>query len=498
MSLHSRYDPLREAERYIDAVGIGFNPFCIIVSEPGDSWLARVLRTRYPDAMLVVLRYDPAQFADSDSLWDAVWRPGMPESPENFLFNIIPDEYLPLTVFLHWKPADALWPAEAERIWQAIASLIRLQKDVMYTRSMFGNRWLGNMVRNFMLSGRAVSMDYVSAPVILALSGPSLEAQFPFDGGKFFVCAASSALSCLRSRSCRPDLCIATDGGYWALPLFRDLEDGVPMAFPLEAAIPPDVLAEHPTVFLSYGSALERDFFSLLGIVPIPAFRNGTVAGTAVQYLLSRSSSRIYISGLDLQNTASFSHARPHTSLENLDAKTHRLAPASTELFFRNRNSVSLETYARWFSSHLASFGDRVLRLLPEGRPIHGFPAVDIRRISTSATQNAEKPAVQAQPLPDIGERRERLSGYFARCIDSLLECRNAHDDNLKKKLFAEAMTGNTACAELLQLVSYTDYINALKAVRMTDDSGAKAVDRLCDEAQQALLRLCGKVATYA
>jgi hypothetical protein len=500
MSLHSRYDPLREAERYIDAVGIDFDPFCVVVSEPGDSWLARALRTRYPDALLVVLRYDPVQFADTDSLWDAVWRPGYPENPEIFLFNIIPDEYLPLTVFLPWKPADSLWPAEAERVWQAIASLIRLQKDVMYTRSMFGKRWLSNMVRNFMLAGHAVSIDPVSAqvPVLLALSGPSLEAQFPFDDDQFFVCAVSSALSCLRFRGCRPDLCIATDGGYWALPLFRDLEDGVPVTFPLEAAIPADVLAEHPSVFLSYGSVLERDLFSMLGIVAVPALRNGTVAGTALQYLLARSSSRIYVSGLDLQNTASFSHARPHPSLENLDAKANRFVPASAELFFRNRESASLETYARWFSSHVASFGDRVFRLLPEGRPIHGFPTVDIRRSTTPVTPNAEKPAIHAQALPDIGERRERLSGYLDRCVDSVRECRNAKDTRLKKKLFAETLVGPAACAELLQLVSYTDYINALKAVRMDDSAGVKAVDRLCDEAQATLLRLCGKVATYA
>ena len=244
-------------------------------------------RCRYPQALLVALRYDPVQFTDSDSLWDAVWRPDQAQRPEAFLFNLIPDEYLPLTVFVSWKPADALWPDRAELVWQGIASLMRLQKDVMYTRTTFGRRWLGNMVRNFMLACHAAAINPISEPVFLALSGPTLEKQLPFERSRFFVCSASSALSALHARGCRPDLCLATDGGFWALPLFRDLESGIPVAFSLETAIPSRVLAAHPSIFLSYGSALENDFFSMLGIVPDPAFRNGTIAGTAIQYLLS-------------------------------------------------------------------------------------------------------------------------------------------------------------------------------------------------------------------
>lgn len=501
MSLHSRYDPLREAERYIDAVGIAFKPFCIVVSEPGDSWLARVLRNRYPDALLVALRYDPVQFVDSDSLWDAVWRSDQTQNPENFLFSLIPDEYLPLTVFVPWKPADAMWPAQAERVWKGIASLIRLQKDVMYTRTKFGRRWLGNMVRNFMLAGHAAALHRINDPVFLALSGPSLESQFPLECSGLFVCAASSSISALHARGCRPDLCLATDGGFWALPLFRDMEPGIPVAFPLEAAIPSRVLADHPSVFLSYGSAIEKDFFSMLGIEPDQALRNGTVAGTALQYLLSRSSGRLYVAGLDLQNTASFSHARPHESLETLDAQKNRLNPESTALFLRNLDSGPLETYARWFSSHQSLFEGRVFRLRPEGRPLDGFPAADIREVEHGSGMAVEtKPdgsATRALCLPDISVRRKLLSEYLRHFRETLRVCRDEKDNSRKNPLFSDVMTGETACAELLQFVSYTDYINALKSVRMDEETGANAIDRLCDQALAGISFIAEKVASY-
>jgi hypothetical protein len=266
--------------------------------------------------------------------------------------------------------------------------------------------------------------------------------------------------------------------------------------------MPSDVLADHPAVFLSYGGALEKDFFSMLGVVPDRALRNGTVAGTAIQYLLSRSSGRLYVSGLDLQNTASFPHARPHASIETIEARKSRLDPECTSLFLRNLDQAALETYARWFSSHQSLFEGRVFRLRPEGRPIIGLPAADIRKAEHDSCMESktktEKSAMQAVHLPDISVRRDLLSVYLRQILETVRACRREKNLSRKNALFSDGMTGTTACAELVQFVSYTDYINALKSVRINEEAGANSIDRLCDQSEAAILRLSGKVASYA
>lgn len=500
MSLHSRYDPLREAERYVEAVGFTFKPACIVVTEPGESWLAGVLRKKYPGAILIALRYDTERFAESDSSWDAVWRPGNSITVDSFLFNCISDEYLPLTVFLPWKPADQVWPEQSAAVWNGIASLIRLQKDIMYTRSHFGKRWLANSLKNLVALRTVIRPVTVNKPVFLALAGPSLEKQFPVDSGKFFVCGVSSSVSCLVRNGCAMDLCLATDGGYWALPLFRALDEGVTVAFPLEAAIPSRILERNPAILLDYGSALEKELFAIAGIVPESAKRNGTVAGTAARYLLDHSSSSVYAAGLDLRNSLSFPHARPHVGLSDMECKTGRLDPASHELFLRNRESASLDVYASWFSSRGASLSNRFFRLAPEGRPLEGIKTVsasDVPEAKRDGSAQNVKP--ERQELKDVRTRKAELARFLEKFIDELEGCMRLTDSQMKILQFGRVFSGNALYAELLQMISYTGYIGALKKTRVVEGDGqaVSAIDSLCVEAGIFCAGLIRKVRQY-
>ena len=382
MSLHSAYNPFKEAERYLDSYNFTYAPFYLVVTEPGESYLARIIKKRFPDTQMVAIRYTPDLFRDSDYLWDFVWRPEMGISTEKFLFNIISDEYLPLTVFLPWKPADNKWPAQAETCWNGIASLIRLQQNVMFTRSHFGRQWLRNMVMNTIRLQNVLEQDKILKPVFLGAAGPTLEKQFPLDKERFYVCAVSSSLSCFQYNKCVPDLCVATDGGFWAGNLFKYIPESIPVAYPLEAYIPSYVIEKNPSVLLSYGSLLERKFLSIVNIQGEHATRNGTVTGTAVQYLLDHGDSNVYVAGLDLDATRSFSHARPHLSDEVSASNTNRLQTHAAQLFSSNMNTSSLDVYASWFSSRDEFFKKRCIRLQPEGRFLEGFSSINLEAIT--------------------------------------------------------------------------------------------------------------------
>ena len=55
--LHSRYNPQAEAERYAAAAVQLKCPEFIVVTEPGEGFLADALKKKYPNALLCAVRY---------------------------------------------------------------------------------------------------------------------------------------------------------------------------------------------------------------------------------------------------------------------------------------------------------------------------------------------------------------------------------------------------------------------------------------------------------
>ena len=506
--LHSRYDPEREAARYVDSCEISFNPFCVVVSEPGESWLAQALRERFPSAFLVALRYGADRFSESDGRWDSVWRPGSDLTLPAFLFNVIPDEYLPLTVFLPWKPSDAAWPDEAHEVWRDIAAVIRTQASVMHTRDHFGRRWFSNMIRNALLADSFVSVERCADPILVAAAGPSLE-NLPSDRlGSFRVYAVSAAVSALAGRGIDFDLWIATDGGYWARDHLRALPQGIPVAFPLEAAIPSAILENNPVALLDYGSLLEKELCTRCGLSGAPASRNGTVAGTAAVFALSRTDAPVYAAGLDLAYSTSFSHARPHVSDNPLAASSGRLMPLATSLFERNLDTASLDMYAAWFSSRDSAFRNRFFRLEPSPRPLAGIRSVSLPEAGQGLS--AEDRGIQSavfksrvctpRVVPDRPIRKARITAWLAELSDDISPFAEPFADVSGYDLFLGGIFRDPLWIEIFQFVSYTDYIGVLKNSLSTGGARAEDISRagqLCAKTSAFLGRLSAMVHAY-
>ncbi len=483
--LHSLYDPAKEAARYVDAQSFSCNPLYIVVTEPGESHLAGALRTRYPAARLLAIRYDKELFAECDSLWDGVWRPGTGSEVSSWLFSAIPDEHLPLTAFLPWKPSDSIWPSLSTYVWNSIASVIRLQTSVMYTRSAFGKRWLANCVRNAMLARNAVGLSFPQKTVLLAASGPTLESIFPFDSARYYVCSVSSALACLLERGVRPDIAIATDGGFWALAHLRRIPPDLPLAFPLEAAVPSKVLRENPLALLDYGSELEKFLLETAGIRAERAARNGTVTGTAASFLLDRFAGAVYATGLDLKPVHERSHARPNAGLSAVEANSSKTRPFSHALFETGRDSSALDIYASWFSSRDASFRDRFIRIGNEGKPLEGIRSItlaDFRGLSSlSGDRRDESPSSDPRPGRPWKERKELLLSWLRSEAEAFeKDPYSIPDDPLHH--------------EILQMVSYTGYVKYLKYARSGGPEARESARELGNETRGFMTKLASTV----
>ena len=382
--LHSKYNPHKEAEQFASAIeGI---PSIIVITEPGESYLASVLKAKFPSTKCIAVRYNETAFSDSDNLWDAVWRPGNGSLPF-FLLSHIPDEKLGATRFLSWKAADKAFPDAADTVWKNIRYTIEMLTSIMHTRSFFGKKWLKNTVDNFINLEHPATLRFGTRDFILAGAGPSLEQLTARQAAPYSLLAVSSACAALTARHIPIDLCISTDAGYWALPHFDRLPAGVPIAFPLEAAIPAQILKTHPSVPLSYNSPLETMLLTAANLQPLAARENGTVTGTACELLLLHTDRNIILAGVDLAAAKGFTHACPHASISRLFTAANRLHPLAEALAVQNFAAQSLETYRQWFLQLPPESARRLFRAGTGGAPLPNIKPVDL---TAGAAKNAQ------------------------------------------------------------------------------------------------------------
>lgn len=449
-SLHSRYNPTREADRFVDSLQLPSTTTYIIVTEPGDSYIAGALRFRFPSANLIAIRLTDTLFSESDGLWNAVWRKNTGCSLEHFLLKQIPDESLNQTRYAEWPPAAENWPEAARMVRESLRSFLEIQKRVMLTRTCFGPRWLKNMADNIVAPASFAEAVPGTAPIFLAGAGPSLNHHAELALASPFTLTVSSALWLFQDKGIQPDLCIATDGGYWARRYFHKYPENCVLALPLEAAVPFPVLESCTILPLHYGSALETALYGCAGILAIPARRNGTVSGTAVELALSLTSGNVYASGLDFQSSASYHHARPHHSEMDVRSRSGRLNPEAS--FFFPKEDPSLEIYARWFEANAQTFNTRFTRVEPAGRPLAGIPETGTVQAKAAFDKSGRPARLSAQRnIPDRNERIQALRDYF----NSLA----SRFEDGAEKITVDGTPPSADMAEFMQLADYRQYL---------------------------------------
>lgn len=463
MALHSKYRPQAEADRFAHTLSYPYPPDYIVLTEPGESYLASSLRKRFPQAKLICIRYSETLFLDTDCLWDFIYRPNAQSSRLSFfLLNIIPDEFFPNTVFLSWKPADLEWPQEAKKTWKEINTALELFKSLIYTRTAFGKIWLKNVCTNIIFAKNIAAVQFPKSDFLFFASGFSLEQNMPLLARlKLPSIAAGSCVDALRYHRIPITACISTDGTFWARQLLKNIDARIPLLFPLEAAVPKSVLKKNMLGILSYGSFLEKYFFSQLGIPSLSAKRNGTVSGTAIELLLEHSTQQIYCFGLDLGNGKSFSHARPHASITALDTESTKLRSIETFLCAQHLANGSLATYRAWFENLNDAKAKRILRVGLQA------DAAKLSKVKTLARTDIEIKNITAQkiqePLNFTGiqpiSARDRKS--------SVVNCLNTAKTKIESMSLRELIMSHDATLQFIkELIEFTAYHQLMNFIK--------------------------------
>jgi len=383
--LHSKYNPRQEAERYIDALKINADINCFILIEPGMGYMIPVLRKIRPDCRIVVLHAD-ANFRELPDACtgDAAWYPDGGISAQEFLEAEVP--VAARVRIVEWRPGLNVYGDKVLDLVRESADFIKRAEAGRRTDAFFGKRWIRNFFRNLALFQNTLMYRKMDTPIVITGSGPSLEEALPqilAAREKIFVLAASSSILALAAGGITPDMVISTDGGGWALThlyaLFRrgiqeeyftteDTEVLIRkplLALSLCAAVPSQCSAVS-VLPMNDGSLWQSIALHAAGFPSALIPQRGTVTASALELALELSGGNIYLAGMDLSVRDIRSHARPNGFDYLLFGSATRLMPVYTQYFIRSngiKTGGSLDVYAAWFKSRVASFPKRVFSL---------------------------------------------------------------------------------------------------------------------------------------
>jgi hypothetical protein len=141
LSLHSRYNPQAEAERYISSQTISEKTRFFILMEPGLGYMIGPIKKRAPGAKIISLH--AAELEDTQAgaapaeRPDSEWDPGTGISIQDFLEREIPDSEASEIRLLEWRPALAMFGAAYLKLIEETLEFIKRSDANARTQEFF-------------------------------------------------------------------------------------------------------------------------------------------------------------------------------------------------------------------------------------------------------------------------------------------------------------------------------------------------------------------------
>lgn len=375
LHLHSAYSPLQEAKRFSENQNCEFIPNLIIIIEPSLGYCIPSLKEKFNCPLCSIrLTHDFDRFNENcivnPNQDKILYLEDLIDNPDILLNHF--DEKLICSAFTTvWPASQKAFPDEIQKTAEILKNQIQKSRDILGTRSYFGKRWFLNTVKfckgvkNLVNSDRILSFktdNQTNQDVIICASGPSLKNVIPYlkkiENDAFIICV-SSAYSTLRKNNIKIDLCISTDGGYYArkhiTPAGLSGQDSNTVwAVSSESAYVQKIFDKNYIIPLIYNDSPEKELTSLFEIQNLctKAERNGTVTGTAFKLAKALTKGNVFLLGTDLSSCPEYQHTQPN-ALENENCiKDFKLKNKETRLLkSRFSGEGSLSIYRQWFSN---------------------------------------------------------------------------------------------------------------------------------------------------
>ncbi|MBA7620034.1 hypothetical protein ES703_27376 [subsurface metagenome] len=511
--LHSSYDPVREAERFIKERLKGEKPAVILLLGAGLGYIIQAIQHYFPYARVVPVFYSREVSSHSSRLVSSYWHPGLNQTLLSFLREEIPELDSEGLEIIEWPASARLFPDISRTAHLAASQLLKEHRGSLLTTVSVGKRWIQNSFINFVSINSTLcepSLPF-SLPILIAASGPSLERSAGLITryrDRLFLISVPSAVFFLLENGLKPDLVIMTDPSFYAVyHLHPATGNKLKLAMPLSAAtgtwrIPADIY------LISQENFFERALLAQAGFKAPAIPPQGTVTATAMELALGLSSREVILTGLDLCYEDLRSHVRPNAFEFFLLGSVDRLHPFRSLMYARAvdsapnilsrttqpiRSGTALETYAGWFSGLNKERKARIFRLNPAAVKIPGMcemhPQALDRFLRDFKSSELKSYFVKRPQYPGIRKRTRialsLLSDWDHR-VGRTMDCL-CRDNNLK---FFTAENLQVGLAYYVDPVSLTEI---KKALRLEGEKKAVQKTLALLEKERQFLRLLSR-----
>ena len=388
--LHSRYDPVSEAERYIANRLDSRIPSTVVVIGPCLGYIVHAVSSRFPRAKIISVFLSAECRERAVAMGDFSWAPGDGTPIREFIAAVVSERDVRDMEIIEWDPSARAFPELAAAAREAVRDIVRQHAGSLVTSALFGRRWIRNSVINFLGISSIMPLPVPRSTICIAASGPSLARSLPEIAAmrsRITLWALPSSIKALVHHGLEPDLVIQTDAGQYARYHLAEIPRGAryPVAAPLTSVLLPlDRIS--PLCVLDQRSFFEQALLHDLPAVSVPW--NGTVAGTA--FSLASAYGRPFVfAGLDLADDDIRSHVSPHSFEPLRHSGTDRFRPVYTvyyrraldttiRLEGRYRTSSALRTYGSWFTRASVRFPGMIHRIGDSPVDIEGMTRVPI------------------------------------------------------------------------------------------------------------------------
>jgi hypothetical protein len=339
--IHSRMDPVREAERMVDREAES-EPGCAVFLGFGLGYHVEAFRRRYPETAVIIIEADPALLKEALAARDmsAVFfdekvtlLPAADPGAVPPLIETIPADEIALFRLRNLYEKDGDYYRRMEECIRKSGVRTQINRN---TLRRFGRLWVRNLSRNLEQISEALPVDrlsglFSSIPGLLLAAGPSLDQILPYVAElkkRMLVTAVDTALPALSSRGLEPDFAVIVDPQYWNTRHIDYID--------LQKAVLVSESSTHPRVFrlIRRPCVMSGSLFPLGKFIedytgkPAKLGAGGSVSTTAWDLLRFTGCSPIYAAGLDLGFPALSTHCAGSFFEERIHSLSDRLKTA--------------------------------------------------------------------------------------------------------------------------------------------------------------------------
>jgi len=374
-SLHSLFDPEKEAGRYSASVkGGGY----IVVFGFGAGYHIKSLLKRDDVNGILVIDRNIALFKavlGSIDLSDILSDPRVSiliDKTSDYIKEYLPSNYLP-AVTGDFNTLSLRSRLESDKeyfnsVFDSIKAVLDTLSDDYTVQTWFGKRWFINSIANLEPAEKAITVLSPRRDICVAAAGPSLELQLDDlirKKTESFLISTDTALACLLKNGIKPDLVISIDCQQIT---YHHFMAGFPGDIPLvlDLASPPQLSRlSNKTIFFTSGHPFSKYINRNWRKFPFVDTSGGNVTHAAVSLADSLGANNIYIYGADFSYPEGKSYARGTYIYPYFTSRSVRTESLETDFYnflYRNDNISMLKTdYGfRYHTRPMLSYKERL------------------------------------------------------------------------------------------------------------------------------------------